>query len=59
MFTDNELPESYPYEVLDDILSSGSKVDLLFELDNILQTYSDETDIYHIFNPQYLPVAGW
>jgi len=59
LFQENNLPNKRPYEVKGDVVTSSTPLGALPEIKNILTHHEENTDIYHIFNPQYLPIAGW
>jgi glycosyltransferase involved in cell wall biosynthesis len=58
MFQKNDLPERYPYEVVENILKDKNKIKSIPNIYKIFKRFEEDTDIYHVFNPYYLPVAG-
>lgn len=56
---ENKLPSEYPYQVLESQVNEGSRLRKAVQVYRTLRTYASEFDIYHIFNPALLPIAGW
>lgn len=59
LFQENELPSERPYELKASVVTSSRPLGALPEIRNVLIRHEKSTDIYHVFNPQYLPIAGW
>ena len=55
---DNEFPADAPYEVVEHPVEYASRAKLATELYGILQEFEADTDIYHVFEPAFISVAG-
>lgn len=58
MFQKNNLCKRYPYDIVENILNDKTKINLIPNIYKIFKKFENDTDIYHVFNPYYLPVAG-
>lgn len=54
----NKLPESFPYDVIPRPVNSDNRLLLSREIYEEFTYYRNEFDIYHVFNPAILPIAG-
>lgn len=55
----NALPDTYPYEVIEAPIRNRTRVGDANEIYHILGEHERDFDIFHIFNPALLPIAGW
>ena len=57
-FSENNIPNKSGYTVVDDVTNSSSRYSGFPRIKRTLERYESQTDVYHIFNPQHLPMAG-
>ena len=57
-FSENNIPNEIEYTVVDDVPNSSSRYSGFPQIKRTLERYESQTDVYHIFNPQHLPIAG-
>lgn len=58
LFHENNVSDDVPYEVTENITNSDTQYRGYPKIKNVLSRYEEESDIYHIFNPQHLSIAG-
>jgi glycosyltransferase involved in cell wall biosynthesis len=58
LFQENDVPETHQYKIVDNVIESSSRYAGFLKIPSVLRQYESTTDIYHIFNPQHLAVAG-
>jgi glycosyltransferase involved in cell wall biosynthesis len=56
---DNVLPPDRPFEVIEKPVRSGSRVSKAKSVHTTFGDLEDQFDVFHVFNPALLPVAGW
>lgn len=58
LFHENNVSDDVPYEVTENITNSDTQYRGYPKIKNVLSRYEENSDIYHIFNPQHLSIAG-
>jgi len=57
--SENVLPETYPYKIIESSVDNRTRVGDFQQIHDKFIKFADRFDIYHIFNPALLPIAGW
>ena len=58
IFHENDVPDDTRYDVVSRVTESSSRYDGFLKIKQVLDQYEAGTDVYHVFNPQYLSMAG-
>jgi glycosyltransferase involved in cell wall biosynthesis len=58
MFAENNPPEDPPYEITANTVTNRTKIGAVPDIYQVLRKHEDKTNLFHVFNPQYLGVAG-
>lgn len=55
----NAFPETYPYDIIEAPIDNRTRIGDFQQIHDTFTEYASEFDIYHVFNPALLPIAGW
>lgn len=57
--SENSFPEMYPYKIVESPVDNRTRVGDFHQIHDTFTEFVSEFDLYHIFNPALLPIAGW
>jgi len=58
IFKENGDLNKKSYDIHNNVASSKNRYEGIKNVKRVLNKYEENTDIYHIFNPKYLPISG-